>query len=349
MPIEFSTSESARVRVRFSYVAELLFAAEFMSGGLLVRAGIDEDWRERQRALLPERARAYLDLVSGFSCPILSLLDYVTFTGELDDADAFFSRVAAEPIDRFLYVLLNGDLGQETVAACLADPAGAAAETGKLSTFSRMGADDLVALFAEPERFRTELLQYVSANRTEAFDRKIAELKGRYDDRCRAVEARLARKHPIEVAEEFKKRVFERREYRDYLFVPSWFIGRLNITSAVGDSFLFAFNIDPETEGDNREGDAIAAGLRVVADRSRLEILRLLASGPSYGKEIASRLSLTTATVSRHLDQLKAAGLVTEEKADNQNVKLVRLNAEGVEVLLETARHFVCGSRPASR
>ena len=58
--------------------------------------------------------------------------------------------------------------------------------------------------------------------------------------------------------------------------------------------------------------------------------------------------AVTTATVSRHLDQLKAAGLVTEEKADNQNVKLVRLNAEGVEVLLETARHFVCGSRPAS-
>lgn len=86
--------------------------------------------------------------------------------------------------------------------------------------------------------------------------------------------------------------------------------------------------------------------MKVLGDRTRLDILRLLSDGPSYGKAIAERLELTTATVSRQLDQLKEAGLVVEEKADASNVKLVHLRKEAVTELFGTFQGFLGIPKP---
>ncbi|MBE6597998.1 MAG: metalloregulator ArsR/SmtB family transcription factor [Ruminococcaceae bacterium] len=49
---------------------------------------------------------------------------------------------------------------------------------------------------------------------------------------------------------------------------------------------------------------------KALGDESRLSILRMLLEGESYVELIASRLELTSATVSHHLKKLEAAGLV---------------------------------------
>lgn len=49
---------------------------------------------------------------------------------------------------------------------------------------------------------------------------------------------------------------------------------------------------------------------KALGDESRLSIIRMLLEGESYVELIASRLNLTSATVSHHLKKLEAAGLV---------------------------------------
>jgi DNA-binding HxlR family transcriptional regulator len=49
---------------------------------------------------------------------------------------------------------------------------------------------------------------------------------------------------------------------------------------------------------------------KALGDESRLAIIRMLLEGESYVELIASRLNLTSATVSHHLKKLEAAGLV---------------------------------------
>lgn len=49
---------------------------------------------------------------------------------------------------------------------------------------------------------------------------------------------------------------------------------------------------------------------KALGDESRLSIIRMLLEGESYVELIASRLELTSATVSHHLKKLEAAGLV---------------------------------------
>jgi len=55
--------------------------------------------------------------------------------------------------------------------------------------------------------------------------------------------------------------------------------------------------------------DAVTV-FKALGDESRLAIVRMLLEGESYVELMASRLELTSATVSHHLKKLEAAGLV---------------------------------------
>jgi DNA-binding transcriptional ArsR family regulator len=340
MPIAGEEIPKPTVEVRFSYVVELLMAATLVTNRPSSLSGFDEDWQARQRALLPSRSLAFLERTKAYSCPTLSIIDFAMRWAEYDDPSRFLSLVRAASIEEFAYVILNSDLPRDIVASCLRDPASAAAQVSRLSYFSRMPAASLVALFSDPAGFREELMAFIESNRTAWFDERVRALEGRYAERSREIRALLERKSPLEAAEELKRRPFSRQPFSSFVFVPSYFEGFMNITSQDDRNFLFVFNVYPNTHGANAVGEVLAERLRVLGDRTRVEILRMLAVAPSYGKEIASRLELTTATVSRHLDQLKSAGLVIEEKADSQNVKLVRIDHSAVEALFDTARRF---------
>lgn len=62
--------------------------------------------------------------------------------------------------------------------------------------------------------------------------------------------------------------------------------------------------------------------LKALGDSSRLEILRLIAQhgDEMNGKRIAAKLNLSAPTVSRHLAQLRDAGLLVEETSDNRTI-----------------------------
>ena len=61
---------------------------------------------------------------------------------------------------------------------------------------------------------------------------------------------------------------------------------------------------------ENAENMAVAV-FKALGDESRLAILQILLTEESYVELLASRLGLTSATVSFHLKKLEAAGLVT--------------------------------------
>ena len=59
------------------------------------------------------------------------------------------------------------------------------------------------------------------------------------------------------------------------------------------------------------ESNRATAVFKALGDESRLAILRILLENESYVELLASRLNLTSATVSFHLKKLEAAGLVS--------------------------------------
>jgi DNA-binding transcriptional ArsR family regulator len=76
-----------------------------------------------------------------------------------------------------------------------------------------------------------------------------------------------------------------------------------------------------EAEIEQTRDDALSV-LRALGDENRLKILRLLSEGEmAYnGRKIAVKLGLSPSVISRHLNQLKGAGLVIEHSPDNRNI-----------------------------
>ena len=104
---------------------------------------------------------------------------------------------------------------------------------------------------------------------------------------------------------------------RRLVLSPSYFARPYNYIFGGRDWHMFAYPL-AESALDAPADAVPMASIRLfkaLGDESRLRILRLLASGDLYLTEIAERMGLTKPTVSHHLAQLRAAGLVTITEA----------------------------------
>lgn len=74
--------------------------------------------------------------------------------------------------------------------------------------------------------------------------------------------------------------------------------------------------------------------LRVFGEESKFEILQMLKEEGAYGKEIAERMGLDAATVSRHLSVLQKSGLIYKERREGRNI-YYRTNQGEIRNLIE--------------
>ncbi len=64
--------------------------------------------------------------------------------------------------------------------------------------------------------------------------------------------------------------------------------------------------------------DSVAATLKFLGDKKRLEILLRLDQGPSYGMELADSLGMDSGNMSRTLSQLHKRGFLRQEREDSR-------------------------------
>lgn len=208
--------------------------------------------------------------------------------------------------------------------------------TGPLDLASRVLAgerdrrDEAVAAFPEPYRpgigrflddpqgcvraLRRVLRAW--AERFTAVEPRVAAMEQRDVEARRADVGRLPLDELVERATGGVRWVPEPGTRRLYLS-PSYFGRPYNYVFGGPGWHMFAYPLPEAALG--AEADAAPASsirlFKALGDESRLRILRLLASGDLYLTEIADRMGLSKPTVSHHLAQLRAAGLVTITEA----------------------------------
>ncbi|MEG1254361.1 ArsR family transcriptional regulator [Clostridium sp.] len=72
------------------------------------------------------------------------------------------------------------------------------------------------------------------------------------------------------------------------------------------------------TRGKDNEEELLIDRLKCISDKSKFSIVKMLKEKSMFGQEIATALSLTTATVSYHMNALVLAKLVYIEKVENK-------------------------------
>lgn len=103
---------------------------------------------------------------------------------------------------------------------------------------------------------------------------------------------------------------------------PDWF--GMGILFSAGLPFRIALSKDEK----NMEEYAPEV-LKLLADKSKFEILKYIRDHSAYGSELAKHVNLTTATISHHMNALYEKGLVELEKENNRvfyrtNKKVIR-------------------------
>jgi DNA-binding transcriptional ArsR family regulator len=148
--------------------------------------------------------------------------------------------------------------------------------------------------------------------RFEPIESRVAHMEERDVAGRRADLERLSLAEFVERATGGVRWVPEPGTRRLYL-APSYFTRPYNYVFGGRDWHMFAYPLaDSALDGDRSGVPAASVRLfKALGDESRLRILRLLASGDLYLTEIAERMGLSKPTVSHHLAQLRAAGLVT--------------------------------------
>ncbi|HTH14358.1 MAG TPA: winged helix-turn-helix domain-containing protein, partial [Spirochaetia bacterium] len=316
-----------------SLTAELLFAANLVASDPADRPDADQSWVDRQRGQLPGEVRNSLGRFRGLWWPTMGLIDLFCWNGQFDDPEAFLADVEQFPVDRFLAILFNQDFTVEQIREFLAKPSQVRQRTVELCEFSSGTEEALEGIFADPEGHRRCLVALIRSSDTPLFRQSRADWLPQAQEAAKIVGRRLEAEDPFEVMESLRQKPIPGpRQFGRFSFIPSLFIGHRHIRSWAGDHYIFFFQEGTVgLQGPTEASAALADFLKILGDKTRMDILRLLSHGPSYGKQLSTNLGLTTATVSRHLDQLKAAGVVTEDRADSNNVKLVRLVPETLE------------------
>jgi len=104
---------------------------------------------------------------------------------------------------------------------------------------------------------------------------------------------------------------------RRLVLTPSYFARPYNYVFGERDWHMLCYPLaETALDGDASAVPAATVRLfRALGDESRLRILRYLADGDLYLTEIAERMGLSKPTISHHMAQLRAVGLVTTTEA----------------------------------
>lgn len=145
---------------------------------------------------------------------------------------------------------------------------------------------------------------------------------------------------PLALAQYIMGKTFRRTSfYQMYYFVPSYFFSTHRIRIFDSRTCVVIYGVNAPLE-DHRERSAeLEQQLKALSDRNRILILRMLAGKKEYGAKIAEYLGITTATVSHHLEILKKAGFVNEEKVGT--IKYFSYNQEHAKDTLTQLNDFI--------
>lgn len=235
--------------------------------------------------------------------------------------------------------LLCGHFSHETVSEA-ADNEEALRELAK--TISVKNLDVYMDHLNEPKSFFQELMeltQWIYHNSTfKAMftDQVLEDISRKYE----YIDKSLVNRHPLSFSQSLMGKSFYNIadwEIYEFLYIYTLYPYKLRIMDKRRNIMMLTVN---DREWDSTELlDSIKRRMKLVSDPNRMAILRMIYANPMFGKEIAKSLSLTTATVSHHLDLMRKENLINVER--QKNTKYFSTNQREFDNLIRDITKYV--------
>jgi DNA-binding transcriptional ArsR family regulator len=290
---------------------------------------------------LSSRSLEALKLVAALPYHGIELVELVLDSRAFTDIDSFIYKFQNYKDEYFVYYLSGGSLELDQIRSTMRNKENFEDFIMGLPWLVRDNTAVFSHILYRTEDFKHQLIELFQELNHEPFGELIDSLQGEYAEAVQRLQSGLTAKPAAEVVSAIlNRKIDEDAGVREYIFVPSYFVSPhyILISNQYARLAIFDMRAGSHSNREN-EGQKLASSLNVISDKTRLELLRLIILQPAYGKLLAARLNLTTATISHHIEQLKKYSLVTESR--NKNTKYFSANIEEIDKLLDGLKDYL--------
>ncbi len=336
MPMEiYSGVIKPESKVFFSPVIELVCAVHLLTDP--AHHEYELKWAEEVISRLNAEELDALHTIRHYPSNGIELLNFVLDSKELLNIDNFINHISQSDIVEFFFFLLNEDIERARIKKAFASKNERYKIQEKIKWL--VEENDLMYFFENPHDIKEKAVKILRAIMAKGFLDRLEQGKDKLYEGVSYV-SEFLNKDSIEVV--LEKITGKTRKvfigYKEYNIIPSYFVSPRMIRIYSNDRLYVVF--DCRVTRDKKEAllDELSSLLKVIDDKSRMEILRILVNNKSYGKALSDIIGISTPTVSHHLEVLKKADLVKEEKI--RNIKYFYAEKERLKKIIEDINKY---------
>jgi len=341
MPMEiYGETNEPVIKIFNSPVIELICAVHLLTDAAHHQYEIK--WAEELISRFSEEELKALDTMKLFPAGGMNLLNLILESEELSSISRFIDYIEQLDFLDFYFLMLNEDIDRARIQKAFTDKKERYRIQEKIKWI--VEESELMAFFENPRKIKRDTVLTYRAVMDHDFQLKLDRCRDKMEAGIQYVESFSGKDSIESILEKISgrsRKLFT--GYKEYNIIPSYFISPQRcIRIFSGDRIYVVF--DCRVTRDKREAllDELSSILKVIDDKSRMEILRLLVSNKSYGKALSDMVGISTPTVSHHLDILKQAGFVKEEKI--RNIKYFYADKEKLKKVIEDINKYFFGA-----
>jgi DNA-binding transcriptional ArsR family regulator len=281
-----------------------------------------------------------LKLLSGMRLQGLELFEFIVKERAFDDIELLLLKISSYDDVSFIYTLLGEVLDQSVIQQVIENKLELEMLLKEKPNLTNCKLKDFELLFYQTKSFKADIVNLISEMNNSLLLNKLNSLNEDYSKHIEKTKIRLKDKSPMDVSQEIMERQFKRKfDFKEYYFIPAYFISPHKIRVFCTDAQMIVFSLEQRENPINEVGDKISLVFKIISDRTRLEILRAIISEPTYGKLLAEKLNLTTATISHHVEVLKSIQLITEKRI--KNIKYFEANEDEIKKFFDEGLEYL--------
>lgn len=339
MSLEVTTqAEYPKVRIFYSAVAEVIVLANVLANPK--HHAYEQDEIKKISDRLSQESVHFLKKVAELPFQGIEFLEILLDCQTFDSVDEFVAVLRQYDTIQFIRSMTGGELSNAQIDQLMEDKRALPQRLNDLPWVYRGKSAVYESLFYETSAFKESLVSLLQDIYHSYFATVEADLRPQYQAAIETLYKELAENSVYDVGEKIMNRRIDESPSIDVIFfLPSYYVNPHYIMAYNHSSRMFLYDMRRTEQDKGRANQNLTNALKVLSDSTRLEILRLLILQPTYGKILADRLHLTTATISHHLDVLSSAHLIHESR--DRNTKYFSADEDEIQKLIAELNDYL--------
>lgn len=297
------------------------------------------EWANEMYKMISKDSLIMISIISQMSLQGMELVEFVLESRIFNDIGKLIEVILEYDNIEFLDKITGEQIGVERIHKIIDKKENLEEVVSEKPWLVRDNISALEFAFYNTDEFKKKIIKLLNELNNEVFKSKFLELNDKYKEAVKDMNIKILMEEPKKLVQEAIGKKWPIKEYEEYIFIPSYFISPHHLMIYNKNTIITVYDMISNRIIKQEKGKTIAHRLSIISNKTRLEILRQIIAEPTYGKVLAAMLDLTTATISHHLEQLKAVNLINEHKV--KNIKYFSANIENIDNLLEDAKNYL--------